>query len=76
MLASLLAKQPANNQPIPPVPAHVITATPQEKLPKIADVNKAIQQQMGVGQVQSTQSQQQQQQNSLIVANSRLGITR
>lgn len=35
MLASLLAKQPVNNQPIPPVPAHEITATPQDKLPRI-----------------------------------------
>lgn len=43
MLASLLAKQPVNNQPIPPVPAHEITATPQEKLPRITDPNKNIQ---------------------------------
>ncbi|KAF2881852.1 hypothetical protein ILUMI_24316 [Ignelater luminosus] len=41
MLASLLAKQPANNHlPIPPVPASVISATPQEILPKVADLNK------------------------------------
>lgn len=39
MLASLLAKQPSNHQPIPPVPASVISATPQEKLPKITDPN-------------------------------------
>ncbi|KAF5290781.1 hypothetical protein FQA39_LY14624 [Lamprigera yunnana] len=41
MLASLLAKQPANNHlPIPPVPASVISATPQEILPKVVDLNK------------------------------------
>ncbi|XP_018329075.1 nuclear receptor coactivator 1 isoform X3 [Agrilus planipennis] len=40
MLASLLAKQPNNHIPIPPVPASVISATPQEKLPKIVDLNK------------------------------------
>lgn len=39
MLASLLAKQPTNHQPIPPIPASVISATPQEKLPKITDPN-------------------------------------
>ncbi|GJQ82169.1 hypothetical protein Trydic_g6002 [Trypoxylus dichotomus] len=42
MLASLLAKQP-NPQPIPPVPNSVITATPQERLPRIipdASLNK------------------------------------
>lgn len=39
MLASLLAKQPNNHQPIPPIPASVISATPQEKLPKITDPN-------------------------------------
>ncbi|KAJ8942844.1 hypothetical protein NQ314_009906 [Rhamnusium bicolor] len=43
MLASLLAKQPSNHQPIPPIPASVISATPQEKLPRIADLNKNIQ---------------------------------
>lgn len=43
MLARLLAQQPVNNQPIPPVPAHEITATPQEKLPRITDPNKNIQ---------------------------------
>lgn len=76
MLASLLAKQPVNNQPIPPVPAHVITATPQEKLPKIGDVNKAIQQQMSVGTTQPTQNQQQNQQNNIGGANNRLGVNR
>lgn len=46
MLASLLAKQPNNlQQPIPVVPASVLTATPQEKLPRIApdpNLNKNI----------------------------------
>lgn len=37
MLASLLAKQPSTPTPtqIPPVPASVISATPQDKLPRI-----------------------------------------
>ncbi|XP_054284396.1 nuclear receptor coactivator 2 isoform X3 [Macrosteles quadrilineatus] len=37
MLASLLAKQPSNPTPaqIPPIPASVISATPQDKLPRI-----------------------------------------
>jgi hypothetical protein len=34
MLASLLAKQPSQTQ-IPPIPASVLTATPNEKLPKV-----------------------------------------
>lgn len=46
MLASLLAKQPNNlQQPIPVVPASVLTATPQEKLPRITpdpNLNKNI----------------------------------
>lgn len=46
MLASLLAKQPNNlQQPIPPIPASVLTATPQEKLPRIApdpNLNKNV----------------------------------
>ncbi|KAJ8920909.1 hypothetical protein NQ315_015702, partial [Exocentrus adspersus] len=42
MLASLLAKQPTNHQPIPPIPASVLTATPQEKLPRITDPNKNL----------------------------------
>nr|AYI50060.1 steroid receptor co-activator [Monochamus saltuarius] len=46
MLAQLLAKQPTNHQPIPPVPASVISATPQEKLPKITDPNKTLQMNM------------------------------
>lgn len=46
MLASLLAKQPTNHQPIPPVPASVISATPQEKLPRITDPNKTLQMSM------------------------------
>ncbi|XP_018571152.1 nuclear receptor coactivator 1 isoform X2 [Anoplophora glabripennis] len=46
MLASLLAKQPTNHQPIPPIPASVISATPQEKLPKITDPNKTLQMNM------------------------------
>ncbi|CAH1971645.1 unnamed protein product [Acanthoscelides obtectus] len=43
LLATLLAKQPTNHQPIPPIPASVISATPQEKLPRITDPNKSIQ---------------------------------
>lgn len=35
MLASLLAQQP-NNQPIPHIPASVLTATPQDILPKVS----------------------------------------
>lgn len=35
MLASLLAKQPPSHQPIPPVPQSIISATPQEKLPRV-----------------------------------------
>lgn len=43
MLASLLAKQPSSNpQVIPPVPASVISATPQEKLPRIIHPPDAI----------------------------------
>ncbi|KAJ8978180.1 hypothetical protein NQ317_009668 [Molorchus minor] len=42
MLASLLAKQPNNHQPIPPLPADEISAIPQEKLPRIVDPNKNI----------------------------------
>lgn len=46
MLASLLAIQPNNlQQPIPVVPASVLTATPQEKLPRITpdpNLNKNI----------------------------------
>lgn len=37
MLASLLAKQPSKTTPIPPIPTSVISATPQDKLPKIVD---------------------------------------
>ncbi|CAH1102435.1 unnamed protein product [Psylliodes chrysocephalus] len=43
MLASLLAKKPPNLQNIPQLPASVISATPQEKLPRISDPNKSIQ---------------------------------
>jgi hypothetical protein len=35
MLASLLAKQPSTPTTIPPIPASVISATPQDKLPRI-----------------------------------------
>lgn len=37
MLASLLAKQPSST-PIPPIPASVISATPQDKLPRVNDI--------------------------------------
>ncbi|XP_056647099.1 nuclear receptor coactivator 3 isoform X3 [Diorhabda sublineata] len=43
MLASLLEKDSSNHQPIPHIPASVISATPQEKLPRISDHNKAVQ---------------------------------
>lgn len=39
MLASLLAKQPSST-PIPPIPASVISATPQDKLPRVNDIRK------------------------------------
>ncbi|KAJ9600431.1 hypothetical protein L9F63_009287, partial [Diploptera punctata] len=41
MLASLLAKQPSKTTSIPPIPASIITATPQEKLPRVLDPSKA-----------------------------------
>ncbi|VEN49414.1 unnamed protein product, partial [Callosobruchus maculatus] len=50
LLATLLAKQPTNHQPIPPIPASVISATPQEKLPRITDPNKSIQMAMSQSQ--------------------------
>lgn len=62
MLASLLAKQPSNHQPIPPVPASVISATPQEKLPKITDPNLL---KNNPNRMFSQQQQQQQQQQNL-----------
>ncbi|XP_063983447.1 nuclear receptor coactivator 2 isoform X9 [Diachasmimorpha longicaudata] len=37
MLASLLAKQPSQPATIPPIPASVISATPQDKLPQVSD---------------------------------------
>nr|CAD7258429.1 unnamed protein product [Timema shepardi] len=37
MLASLLAKQPSTPTTIPPLPPSIITATPQDKLPRILD---------------------------------------
>lgn len=40
MLASLLAKQPNTHTPIPPIPASVISATPQDKLPRVNDIRK------------------------------------
>ena len=40
MLASLLAKEPTKTSAIPPVPASIITATPQEKLPRVLDPSK------------------------------------
>lgn len=35
MLASLLAKQPSTPTTIPPIPQSVISATPQDKLPRV-----------------------------------------
>lgn len=35
MLASLLAKQPSTPATIPPIPASVISATPQDKMPRL-----------------------------------------
>lgn len=40
MLASLLAKQPNSHTPIPHVPASVISATPQDKLPRVIENRK------------------------------------
>lgn len=40
MLASLLAKQPSKTTTIPPIPASVISAVPQEKLPRVVDPAK------------------------------------
>lgn len=37
MLASLLAKKPPQPTTIPPIPASVISATPQEILPRVVD---------------------------------------
>ncbi|XP_051158811.1 nuclear receptor coactivator 2 isoform X9 [Leptopilina boulardi] len=51
MLASLLAKQPEQPTKIPPIDASVISATPQDKLPRVTDRLK-----------QPPQQQQQQQQ--------------
>lgn len=39
MLASLLAKQPSSTT-IPPIPASVISATPQDKLPRVNEIRK------------------------------------
>lgn len=43
MLASLLAKQPTQPTTIPTIPASVISATPQDKLPRVLDRNKSQQ---------------------------------
>lgn len=40
MLASLLAKQPSKPTTIPPIPASIISAVPQEKLPRVVDPAK------------------------------------
>lgn len=55
MLVQLLAKQPSNHQPIPPIPPSVISATPQERLPKITEPNllKNNPSNRGFGQQQS-----------------------
>lgn len=39
MLASLLAKAPSTPTTIPPIPASVISATPQDKLPRVIKNN-------------------------------------
>ncbi|KAL1124276.1 hypothetical protein AAG570_002046 [Ranatra chinensis] len=61
MLASLLAKQPSTPATIPPIPASVISATPQDKLPRLIKQSQSTEQQ----QQQSQQQQQQQQQIAL-----------
>ena len=43
MLASLLAKQPTQPATIPTIPASVISATPQDKLPRVLERNKSQQ---------------------------------
>ena len=40
MLASLLAKEPSKTTTIPPIPASIISAVPQEKLPRVVDPSK------------------------------------
>ena len=40
MLASLLAKEPSKPTTIPPIPASIISAVPQEKLPRVVDPTK------------------------------------
>ncbi|XP_066596112.1 nuclear receptor coactivator 2 isoform X2 [Prorops nasuta] len=61
MLASLLAKQPPQTTSIPPVPASVISATPQDKLPRVGDRLKQQQQQQQQPQQGQQQPQPQQQ---------------
>ncbi|XP_058799179.1 nuclear receptor coactivator 3 [Phymastichus coffea] len=56
MLASLLAKQPTQPATIPPIPASVISATPQDKLPRV--INKQQPQQQQPNQQQQQQQQQ------------------
>ncbi|CAH0558274.1 unnamed protein product [Brassicogethes aeneus] len=87
MLAQLLAQEPTKTQPIPPVPASEIMATPQEKLPRIADQNALLknhqmslmqQQQQNARvnnvriQLQRSQQQQQQQQQATNYLSSQL----
>lgn len=37
MLASLLAQEPKNaNAPVPPISADILSATPQEKMPRVS----------------------------------------
>ncbi|KAK9721673.1 Helix-loop-helix DNA-binding domain [Popillia japonica] len=82
MLASLLAKQP-NPTPIPPVPNSVITATPQEGLPRIipeASINKTTaNRMMGAPnsnlQQQTTQQHQTQTHNQNVMTSAR-NVTR
>ncbi|XP_032453114.1 nuclear receptor coactivator 3 isoform X10 [Nasonia vitripennis] len=62
MLASLLAKQPTQPATIPPIPASVISATPQDKLPRVLDRSKQQQQQHQQQHQQQQQQQQHQQQ--------------
>ncbi|XP_043475471.1 nuclear receptor coactivator 2 isoform X11 [Leptopilina heterotoma] len=59
MLASLLAKQPEQPTKIPPIDASVISATPQDKLPRVTDRLKQPPQQQQQQQPWTTSRMQQ-----------------
>ncbi|KAK9888472.1 hypothetical protein WA026_000721 [Henosepilachna vigintioctopunctata] len=73
MLVSLLAKQTPNPQQIPPIPASILHATPQDKLPKIIDPNltKNLNNRSSTNQ-QTLQQQSQQLQQQQTMMNNRL----